>query len=145
MHEPVPRWRYWLVPPEWLRMILAFGPIESVRIWRNPDHPIWRRRRINDCLDARAAYARWWESLKQSQRRRFLFGLPQGKWRPSAHIIRPPQFHPEIARAVREREAIEAWSRQHPDRDPIECPIYQERIARLRERLDDPLSDNSPQ
>lgn len=37
MYEPIPRWRLWLSPPEWFRTILAFGPIESLRIWRNPD------------------------------------------------------------------------------------------------------------
>jgi len=135
MYEPIPRWRWWLVPPQWFRTILAFGPIESLRIWRNPDHPFWTRRRMHDCSEARGIYRQWWGSLTQTQRSRFLFGLPRSKPRPTAHIIRPPQFHPEIARAKREREAMEAWSRMHPDRDPIECPIYQERVARLRERL----------
>jgi hypothetical protein len=123
------------VPPKWFRTILAFGPIESIRIWRKPDHPFWTRRRMHDCGHAREIYAGWWGSLKQSQRSRFLFGLPRGKWRPSARIIRPPEFHPEIARVKREQESIREWSRLHPDRDPIECPIYQERLARVRARL----------
>jgi hypothetical protein len=135
MFEPTPRWRWLLVPPQWFRTILAFGAFESIRIWRNPDHPFWSRRRMNDCQDARAIYRRWWGSLKQSQRSRFLFGLPRPKWRPTARIIWPPQFHPEIARINREQEAMREWGRLHPDRDPIECPIYQERVARLRARI----------
>ncbi len=138
MFEPTPRWRWWLVPPKWFRTMLAFGPIESIRIWRNPDHPFWKRRRMHDCGEARAIYERWWGSLKQSQRSRLLFGLPSPKWRPTARNIRPPQFHPEIARVKREQEAIREWSRLHPDRDPIECPIYQERIAQLRSRIAKP-------
>ncbi len=144
MEEPVPFWRWWLVPPRWFRTLLAFGPIESFRIWRNPEHPHRARRRIHDCSEARAKYVQWWSSLRQSQRSRLLFGLPEVKWRPTAQIIRPPQFHPEIARAKREREAIDAWSRMHPDRDPIECPIYQERLARVKQRLaNPPAADNS--
>lgn len=135
MFEPTPRWRWWLMPPEWSRTILAFGAIESFRIWRNPNHPYWTHRRMHDCQDARAIYRRWWASLKQSQRSRFLFGLPRPKWRETARIIRPPQFHPEIARVQREQEAIREWSRFHPDRDPIECPIYQERLALVRQRI----------
>ena len=141
MYEPIPRWRWWLVPPAWFRTLLALGPIESLRIWRNPDHPFWTRRRMHDCAEARAIYAQWWRSLEQSQRSRFFFGLPIIKPRPTARIIRPPQFHPEIARAKREREAIEAWSRMHPDRDPIECPIYQERLARVRKSITKPPHD----
>jgi len=135
MFEPIPRWRWWLVPPLWLRTIIAFGPVEAVRIWRDPEHPFWSRPRMHDCPEARATYGRWWGSLKQSQRRRFCFGLPRPRQRPTARVIRPPAFHPEIARAKREREAIEAWGRLHPDRDPIECPVYQERLARVRARL----------
>ncbi len=144
MYEPIPRWRWWLVPPEWFRTILAFGPVEAIRIWRNADHPFWSRRRMHDCGEARAIYRNWWGSLKQSQRSRLLFGLPKGKWRQSARIIRPPQFHPEIARIKREQEAMREWSRRNPDRDPIECPIYQERIAQLRARIaEPPLHDPS--
>lgn len=135
MYEPTPRWRLWLVPPKWFRTILAFGPIESIQIWRNPAHPFWSRRRMDHCGEARAIYRQWWGSLKQSQRSRFLFGLPRPKWRQSARIIRPPQFHPEIARVQREKEAIREWSRLHPDRDPIACPIYQERLARVRQHV----------
>jgi hypothetical protein len=137
MFEPTPRWRWWFVPPQWFRTILAFGPIESIRIWRNPDHPFWTRRRRHECHHARAIYARWWSSLKQSQRSRLLFGLPRPKWRPTARIIWPPEFHPEIARIKREQEMIREWSQLHPDGDPIECPTYQERLARVRERIAD--------
>lgn len=114
MFEPVPAWRWWLVPPEWFRTVLAFGPVEAVRIWRNPDHPFWSRRRMHDCPEARATYRRWWGSLKQAQRSRFYFGLPMLKPQPTARIIRPPQFHPEIARAKREQEAMREWARLHP-------------------------------
>lgn len=146
MYQPIPRWRWWLTPPEWFRTILAFGPVESIRIWCNPGHPFWSRRRMNECSYARGIYLQWWSSLKQSQRSRFYFGLPTPKWRPSARIIWPPQFHPEIERAKREREAIRAWSLLHPDRDPIECPIFHERLERLRQRIgDSPPPDCSRQ
>lgn len=143
MYEPIPRWRWWLVPPEWFRTILAVGPVESVRIWRNPNHPFWTGRRMHDCPEARATYRQWWGSLRQSQRSSFFFGLPRAKPRQMARIIRPPKFHPGIARAKREWEAVEAWRRMHPDRDPVECPIYQERLARVRERLANPPSHNN--
>ena len=135
MFEPTPHWRLCLVPPEWFRTILAFGPIGAIQIWCDPGHPFWARRRMNDCGEARAVYRQWWMALAQSQRSRFFFGLPQAKWRPTARVIRPPAFHPEIARAKREREAMAEWRRLHPDRDPIECPIYQARLALLRQRL----------
>ena len=145
MYEPIPAWRLWLVPPQWFRTVLAFGPVEAVRIWRNPEHPFWSRRRMNDCSEARATYRSWWVSLKQSQRSRFYFGLPRLMPRPTARIIRPPQFHPEIARVKREQEAMREWSRLHPDRDPIECPLYQERIAQLRARIAGPSSEKTPE
>jgi hypothetical protein len=100
---------------------------------------------MNDCPEARATYRRWWISLKQSQRSRLHFGLPVLKPRPTARIIRPPQFHPEIARAKREQEAMREWRRRHPDRDPIESPIYQERAAQLRARIARPLSGEAPE
>lgn len=143
MYEPIPAWRLWLVPAQWFRTMLALGPIEAIRIWTNPDHPFWTRPRIHDCSEARSIYVQWWGSLKQSQRSRFLFGLPRPKWRPTARVIRPAQFHPEIARAKREQEAMQEWSRRHPDRDPMECPLYQERIASLRARIAEPSSEKT--
>ena len=36
MFEPTPRWRLLLVPPQWFRAILAFGPIaiQTIRFGR---------------------------------------------------------------------------------------------------------------
>lgn len=143
-HRPddgIPAWRHIFVLPHWARVILAIGPLSASRAFLDPKHAVRRKRLIHDCIEARAAWVNWMKSLSQQQRDRYFWSLPRVKWTPpriSARIIRPLEFHPELARRKREDEQIKAWALL-TGRDPVQCPIFLERVRRVQRRLERPV------
>jgi hypothetical protein len=134
MPEAIPRWRLLLCPPFWLQLTLAVGPFQAVRMGLDRNHPIHSRRAIQKCRRARAAYQGWLKKLGTRARHRLYWGLPTERWRPSAQIVRPLKFHPELARVKREQDEMREWSLR-TGRDPLESPIFQARLRKVKRLL----------